>query len=268
MEPSVKENVLKINSLNPYAPNPRLFARVSEKSEIRHWSTSSKTDGKLFQATLEDETGQVRAVWFNAEVDRDFSRLHVGQSYEFSKFFVKMANRKFSTIDNDYEITVGPSATILEITDSSVREALQGLTLSTEKGTNIADILAGPPSDAVNVLGIVLKIGESVSIQTKASTIYKREIYIVDHTEKPISVVLWAQLASNFSAEPRSVIAISRLRSVDINPTRSLASTSATQIAMQPELDKLEQGQMLQTWFESQTEDSWKILTQLANSIR
>eukprot|EP01122_Echinamoeba_exundans_P004035 TRINITY_DN14071_c0_g1_i1.p1 TRINITY_DN14071_c0_g1~~TRINITY_DN14071_c0_g1_i1.p1 ORF type:complete len:282 (+),score=28.67 TRINITY_DN14071_c0_g1_i1:48-848(+) len=266
MESQVKEHLLTVKSLNPYVPRPRLYAKLVEKTEIRQWSTSTHKSGKLFQATLEDETGQVRAVWFNDDADRDFSRLAVGESYEFCNFMVRLANRKFSTVDNDYEISVNASTTISEITDVPLREKFQALVISTDKSIGFSDILSGPTSDSVNVLGIVLKIGELVPVQTKTATINKRDIYLMDYTEKPLTVVLWGDKASNFFSEPRSVIAISSLRVSDLGSKRVLASTSRSQIDLQPDLSKTEQGQMLQAWFESQTEDSWQILTQNSSS--
>ena len=50
--------------------------RVTNKSDIRTWS-NARGDGKLFSMDLMDDTGEIRATCFNAEVDKFYSMIEV-----------------------------------------------------------------------------------------------------------------------------------------------------------------------------------------------
>lgn len=53
-------------------------ARVTQKSEIKHWS-NQRGEGKLFSVTLMDETGEIRATGFNEAVDAFYNVLEEGK---------------------------------------------------------------------------------------------------------------------------------------------------------------------------------------------
>lgn len=97
-------------------------ARVSNKSQLRNYN-NARGPGKLFSCDLVDQSGEIRATAFNAECDRLYSMLEVGevrrrnvfvvlrkfveffQVFYIAKASLKAANRQYNTLNNDYEMT-------------------------------------------------------------------------------------------------------------------------------------------------------------------
>lgn len=50
--------------------------RVANKSDIKHWS-NSRGEGKLFNMTLVDESGEIRCTGFTDQVDRFYDMIEV-----------------------------------------------------------------------------------------------------------------------------------------------------------------------------------------------
>ena len=52
--------------------------RVTQKSNIRTWS-NSRGEGRLFNIVIVDESGEIRATAFNAEVDKFYNLIEVNK---------------------------------------------------------------------------------------------------------------------------------------------------------------------------------------------
>jgi replication factor A1 len=98
-------SIYPIEGLSPYQNNWTIKARVTYKSEIKTWS-NARGEGKLFNVTFMDETGEIRATGFNATVDEFYERLEEGKVYFVSKARVNLAKKKFSNVQNDYELSL------------------------------------------------------------------------------------------------------------------------------------------------------------------
>lgn len=103
-----------IESLSPYHNKWTIKARVTQKSEIRTWS-NSKGEGKLFNVTLMDETGEIRATGFNIAVDEFYDKLQESKVYFISKARVSIAKKKFSNLSNEYELSLDRGTEIDEV---------------------------------------------------------------------------------------------------------------------------------------------------------
>jgi replication factor A1 len=122
VKPNVSNNAPKqpsrqtypIASLSPYQNNWTLKARVVQKSEVRRWS-NQKGEGQLFSVTLMDESGEIRATGFNAAVDEFYNKFVEGKVYYISKAKIQFAKRKFSNVNNDYELTLERSTEVEEV---------------------------------------------------------------------------------------------------------------------------------------------------------
>jgi replication factor A1 len=96
-------NIYPIEGLSPYQNNWTIKARVSQKSDIKTWS-NARGEGKLFNVTLLDDSGEIRATGFNLVCDELYPRLEEGKVYYISKARVNLAKKKFSNVNNDYEL--------------------------------------------------------------------------------------------------------------------------------------------------------------------
>lgn len=103
--------IYPIEGLSPYQNKWTIKARVTNKSDIRHWS-NARGEGKLFSVTFLDETGEIKATGFNDAVDQFYNLLEEGKVYFVSKARVGIAKRQFSNVNNEYEITLESSTEI------------------------------------------------------------------------------------------------------------------------------------------------------------
>lgn len=97
--------IYPIEGLSPYQNKWTIKARITNKSDIRHWS-NQKGEGKLFSCTLLDDTGEIKMTGFNDAVDNFYNVLQEGKVYFISKARVGIAKKQFSNVNNEYEITL------------------------------------------------------------------------------------------------------------------------------------------------------------------
>lgn len=112
--PPIGAQIFPIEALSPYQNKWTIKARVSQKSDIKHWS-NAKGEGKLFNVTFIDDTGEIRATAFNQVVDDLYDRLEEGKVYYISKARVNIAKKKFSRVDSQYELSLERSTDIQEV---------------------------------------------------------------------------------------------------------------------------------------------------------
>jgi replication factor A1 len=103
-----------IESLSPYQNNWTIKARVTQKSEIKRWS-NQKGEGQLFSVTFMDESGEIRATGFNTVVDELYPKLEEGKVYYISKGRINLAKKKFTTVQNDYELSLEKNTEVEEV---------------------------------------------------------------------------------------------------------------------------------------------------------
>lgn len=108
------KSVYPIEGLSPYQNNWTIKARVTQKTDIRTWS-NQRGEGKLFNVTLMDQSGEIRATAFNAVVDELYDRFEEGKVYYISKARVNLAKKKFSNLQNDYELSLEKNTEVEEV---------------------------------------------------------------------------------------------------------------------------------------------------------
>lgn len=107
-------SIFPIEGLSPYQNNWTIKARVTQKSDVRMWS-NQRGEGKLFNVTLMDESGEIRGTAFNAVVDLLYDKLEEGKVYYISKARVNLAKKKFSNIQNEYELGLERNTEVEEV---------------------------------------------------------------------------------------------------------------------------------------------------------
>jgi len=205
--------VSPIQSITPYQNKWTIKARVTSKSDIRTWNKASGS-GKLFSMDLMDESGEIRATAFKEQVDQYYDMIQVGKVYYISRCSVKSANKQYSKLNNDYEITFKDNVLVEPVLDN---EASDVPTMSYQFAA-ISDLSQANKDSIVDIIGICKDSMEPVTITTRAGKeLVKREVTVCDESNAEVTLTLWGATAESFSAEGNPVIAVKGARVSDYN---------------------------------------------------
>ncbi|KAI8339707.1 hypothetical protein BC941DRAFT_372880 [Chlamydoabsidia padenii] len=239
----LEASLFPIKGLNPYQNKWVIKARVTQKSDIKTWA-NQRSEGKLFSVNLLDQTGEIKATAFKEQVDRLYPLLEEGRVYYISHARVTMAKKQFSTLNNEYELTFDHTT---EVEQCSDEQAIPEMNYSFVK---IADMDNHEKGATIDIIGVVVEDSGIQEIVAKATgrPTKKRELSLVDDTQKQIRLTLWDRVAESFDASGTPVVACKGVRVNDFNG-RSLSLAASGNIKRDPEIPE---AQKLQQWYNSQ----------------
>jgi replication factor A1 len=231
---------MPISALNPYSNKWLIKARVTTKSELK---TFDKGNGvtSVFDMTLCDESGEIRATVWREAADKYFNAVEVGSVYLVARGNLKLANRKFSTVNNAYEMHLGLETSIQLCEDEASMVPKIHYAF-----VPIADIEAKPVNATIDVVGVVSGISETSKITSKrtGADLVKRMMHVADDSGKSIELTLWGGTAERFPMEEGAVVAFKGLRVTEWN-TKSLNSGRDCSFEVNPDIDATAR---LQAW--------------------
>lgn len=227
------------------------------KSEIKEWNKPN-SQGKLFSVDLLDEwDGEIRAVLFNEMVDRYFHILQTGNVFMISKGRLKHANRRFSTVNNDFEITVDENTIIEPINDTANIKVgnFDFKSLEVLQQT-VAD------NDIIDVVAIIEEIEDTEEINTKQGVRPKRTVKLVEGSQHDstqqmmVELTMWGDKCSELDGiEAGTPVVFKDLRKTSFGGV-SLNSTSNTTVLVSPQIPEVE---ALMGWYtESRTSGNFQ----------
>lgn len=236
------QSIHPIASLTPYQNKWTIRARVTSKSDVRTWS-NSRGEGKLFSVEFLDESGEIRATGFNQELDKFYDLLEMSKVYYVSGATLKTANKQYSKLDNDYEMTFNKMTeiTICEEDDAVPTMQFQFLPIS--------EVANADKDKIIDVIGVCREFADITTITAKSSgrEFKKRDIQLVDDSNTEVTMTLWGGTAENFDGSQQPIIAFKGVKVGDFNGKNlSMLQSSAFQI--NPDI---KEAHHLKGWFDN-----------------
>jgi len=207
--------ITPIANLNVYQNRWTILARVTSKSDIRHWS-NAKGDGQLFSIELLDASDMnIKATFFKEAVDKFHPLLEEDKVYQLSGGRLKQANPQYNTCKSNFEITFDMNSEIhLETGDTCTQIAQQ-----TYDFCPIANLENIDPGKFVDIIGVIKSASEQSSIISKKSgkEMIKADLVVADDSGAEVNCTVWGDVAKKAATEfaDNPVVAIRRARVSD-----------------------------------------------------
>ncbi|XP_039971109.1 replication protein A 70 kDa DNA-binding subunit [Bactrocera neohumeralis] len=233
-----------ISSLSPYQNKWVIKARVTAKGPMRTWS-NAKGEGKLFSMDLMDESGEIRATAFREQAEKYYDIIEVDRVYYISKCQLKPANKQFTTLKNDYEMTLTGETQIQECEedDNDIPEIKYDL-------VPISQLANLEARTSVDTIGICKDVGElqTFTSRTTNKEFKKRELTLVDSSNAAVNLTLWGEDAVNFDGYVQPVILVKGARVTEFNGGKSISMGSGSVMKINPDIPE---GHKLRGWFDN-----------------
>jgi replication factor A1 len=192
-----------------------------------------------------DESGEIRATAFRDQVDKYYDMIEVDKVYYVSKCQLKPANKQYSQIKNDYEMTFNSDTIVQECMEeaSSIPQISYDLIPITQIGEVESNKL-------IDVLGVVKEVSDiqTLTARTTGRELTKREITLVDQSNASVNLTMWGDEARNFDGAGQPVLLVKGARITEFGGGKSLGMISSTVIKMNPDIPE---GHRLRGWFEN-----------------
>uniref|UniRef100_A0A8C7KKD9 Replication protein A subunit n=1 Tax=Oncorhynchus kisutch TaxID=8019 RepID=A0A8C7KKD9_ONCKI len=217
-------------------------ARVTNKSGIRTWS-NSRGDGKLFSMEIVDESGEIRVTAFTQEVDKFYSIIETGKVFYISKGSLKIANKQYSSLKNDYEMTLNGESTIIPCEDT------QDVPMVQCNFVSIADLQAREKDTILDVIGVCKSVSDVTRLNTKNNReVSKRTLNLMDQSGKLVEVTLWGEEAETFDGSGQPILAIKGAKLSDYGG-RSLSASFSSTVMVNPDIPE---AYKLRGWYDKE----------------
>lgn len=218
---------MPIAALNQFSMDFRFKARIVKKPPLKPYQ-NQKGAGQILNIDLIDREGtMIQATMFNETAEKWNSKLEENKVYIFANGRVNLANKRFTSIKNDYSITFGNET---EIQECGNDQNIQTNGFSFTKIDLIKDQFA---NTTIDVIGVVMEVSPIGSIPLKAGGSKERQsITIADETGASIAVTVWGELCQSLSAKPGMIVAFKQCRVSDYNGKSLNASSSPSDIVL------------------------------------
>jgi len=110
---------MPVKALNQFSSDWRIKVRVTKKYDIKKWNNARGT-GELFTVDLVDADGtQIQGTFFNQQVQKFYPGIKENKVYVVSSGAIKLANKKFTSIPNDFCISFYDDTEFVEVAEDN-----------------------------------------------------------------------------------------------------------------------------------------------------
>ena len=182
---------------------------------------------------------------FNETAEKWFNKVEENKVYIFANGQVKLANKKFTSIKNDYCLTFGNETEIQECAED---KEISSNGFSFTKLEQLANVFVNA---TVDVIGVVVDAGQITQLSLKSGERKDRQsITIADDTGYSISITVWGDMCQRLKAEQGQLIAFKACRVSEYAGKSLNASSTPQDIVVNAKHARCEQ---LRKWFNSTT---------------
>lgn len=242
--PGGSVNTHPISSLSPYQNKWVIKARVTTKSPVRTWA-NARGEGKLFSMDLIDESGEIRATAFKEQCDKFYDMIEVNKVYLISRCVLKTANKKFTNIKNDYEMTFTNDTQVIPCNEDTT-----DIPTLTFDFTSISAVAGLENNAIIDVIGVCKNSGDVQTLISRNTNreLKKREVMIVDQSNTGVTLTLWGTQAEEFDGSTNPVLAVKNGRINEYGGGKSVSLLQSSVLQINPDTT---QAHKLRGWFDS-----------------
>jgi len=187
------KGIKPVKALGLHSNDWTIKVRLTTKGELRKFTRQKTGESYLIPLEFVDEEGtQISATLFSSGVDKYQSILKPLKCYLISNGNVRIANKRFTSIKNDYCVNLDAFSSIEEIDDDPA------IPRSVYNFTQISKIAVLPTDSMIDIIGIVKGIGDITQFSRYDGTqTIRRTLRICDDTGHDIEMTLWGPKAEN-----------------------------------------------------------------------
>ena len=233
-----KQNISKdtpiytsLNQLTTFSKDFIIYVRILKKSDIKLFNSNNLNNrqvGKYFYFIVLDIDGnEMQCICFNKSVDQFYNIISEGKIYEIKGGYIKLNEKKFTTIKSDYKIILDENSKIIEKKDDGkIKEK------TTLKITKISEIQNIKLYSILDLCAIVLEIGEKAIRHTRNGDQPMKKLIIGDISKYKIEFSLW-RIHASIEVKVSDILLIKNAKVGEFNG-KNLSTYDETTIQINP----------------------------------
>ena len=222
-----------LKQLTTFSRDFIIYVRILKKSTIKIFNSNNninnpnKHSGKLFSfIVLDKDENEMQCTCFNKAADKFFNIITEGKIYEIKGGYVKINDKKFTTIKSDYKIVLDENSVITEKKDDGRIKSniLKIVKISEIQNLNLYSV--------IDLCVVVLEIGEITIKHTRNGEQPMKKIIIGDTSKYKIEFSLWRN-HSSIELKINDILLINNAKVGEFNG-RNLSTFDETSIKINP----------------------------------